>query len=122
MKNKVLLIDDDVIICELGKEMFELLDIEAHTSETLEEALTYFKANHQDVAIVLIDFILGEVSGVDVYNELVKISTDFTAVLASGIFVEDDAPKYSEMGFKEIVRKPYNLATLKELIAKYITN
>ena len=121
MKNKVLLVDDDDTICELGKEMFEILGMETIVSQTFDEAVKNFQEFHQEIALVLIDYILDNVSGVEVFKALRDISPDFVGVLASGIFIDEDAPKYLNIGFREIIRKPYSLSTLKELVAKYVT-
>ena len=120
MKNKVLLIDDDETLCELGKEMFEILNVEAFVAQTIEEAEKCFKHHFQDIALVIFDLNLDDVTGLDVFDLLKTINDDFVAILASGIFIDEDAPKYIEIGFKEIILKPYNLKILKEIIGKYL--
>jgi len=120
MKNKVLLIDDDDIICELGKEMFEILDVECFVAQTMKEAVECVQEHWNEIAFALIDLNLGRDSGVDIFNELIKIDSNFVAIMASGAFVESDAPTYKGLGFKDIALKPYNIGVLKDLIAEYI--
>lgn len=120
MKENVLLIDDDETLCELGQEMFEILNIEAFVALDLEEALECYSKNHMTIKLVIFDLNLEQASGVDVYEALKRIDNNFSAILASGIFIDEDAPKYLEMGFKEIILKPYNLSTLKRLTDNYL--
>jgi CheY-like chemotaxis protein len=59
-------------------------------------------------------------TGIDVFNELKGISPEFSAILASGMFLEDDKQNYIDMGFNEVISKPYNLAELKRIIKEYV--
>ncbi len=119
MKKRVLLIDDDETLLELGREMFEILNIEALTAFDLNEAVKHFVEFHECINMVVFDLNLDQMSGIDVFQALKEIDNNFNAILASGIFIDEDAPKYMEMGFKEIILKPYNLNTLKQLSDKY---
>ncbi|MCK9328361.1 MAG: response regulator [Candidatus Cloacimonetes bacterium] len=119
MKKYVLLIDDDETLLELGKEMFDILNIQALTAFDMDEAVRCFKCQHNNIGLVIFDLNLDQVSGIEVFEALKEIDADFDAVLASGIFIDEDAPKYIELGFKEIILKPYNLSTLKQLSEKY---
>ena len=120
MKNKVLIVDDEEMICEVGVEMFDMLGYEAFSAETLDEAVSCLKANLEDIGLAILDLNLRGVSGIDVFKALKEISPDLNVALASGEFIESDAPKYKEMGFNEILLKPYKLNTLQELVGKYL--
>jgi DNA-binding NtrC family response regulator len=120
MKNIALLIDDDEIICELGTEMLEMLDVKAIAAFTKDEAIKSFQNNYQQIAFVLVDLNIGKESGLDVFHELKKIDENVVAITASGSLLDSDADKYIAMGFSGIVTKPYSIATLKKLIDKYV--
>ena len=120
MKNKVILIDDDEIICELGQEMFEMLGVECFVAQTMEETMECIQNHLDEIAFALIDLNLEKVSGVDIFKEILKHDSKFIAIMASGSFIESDAPKYIACGFVDIILKPYSLGTLKGLITKYI--
>ena len=121
MRNKVLIVDDDITLCELGKEMFEIMDVEAASALTLEEAVEHFTKNHESIGLVIFDLNLEEVTGIDVFKELQKIDNGFVGILTSGVFIEEDAKMYKEIGFKDIILKPYNMSNLKSLIAEYLS-
>ena len=120
MRNKVLIVDDDLTLCELGKEMFEILNVEAASALTLEEAVEFFNENNESIGLVIFDLNLEEVTGIEVFTELQKIDNEFTGILTSGVFIEEDAKMYKDIGFKDIILKPYNMSNLKDLIAKYL--
>jgi len=120
MKNKVILIDDDEIICELAVEMLEMLDVEAIAAQSKAEAIDLFTKHHKETAFALVDLNIGKDSGIDVLGELKKIDENVVAITASGSLLDSDTPKYVAMGFSGIITKPYSLATLKALVDKYI--
>ena len=119
MKNKILIIDDQDIIRELVKEMLEVFDVETYEAESMAEAIKIFKEKHNEIFLIFFDLHLDGATGVEVYEELKKISTDFVPVLATGEHIDSTNTKYHDIGFKEIVIKPYKLASLQELIKKY---
>jgi DNA-binding NtrC family response regulator len=118
MKQKVMIVDDDMILCEIGKEMFEILDIEAFTAQTLKEAVDTFTANQAEIGLVVFDLNLDENTGDEVFQALIQINPDFHGVIASGAYIDENDKKFA--GFKEFIMKPYNLNTLKDLAAKYL--
>ena len=120
MKNKAMLIDDDDIICELGVEMLEMLDVEAMAAQSRDEAIEMFKKYYNEIAFVLVDLNVGKESGIEIFNELKAIDENVAGITASGSLVDSDEAKYKAMGFSGIILKPYSIATLKSLIDMYV--
>ena len=119
MKNKVLIVDDETIICEVGKEIFELMDIEALTAESLDEAIQCFRMYQNEISLVILDYHLNESNGIEVRDELKKINNDFIAVLASGSYLVENKKQFTDKGFNEIISKPYGYDVLKKLLTDY---
>ena len=120
MKNKVLIVDDEMVICEVAQEMFDIIGFEAFTAMKKKEAEDCFNQHHADIALVILDYNLPDTNGVEILNELLKISTDFIPILATGMYVKSDAPKYHAMGFKDVIDKPFGFDVLRDLAAKYL--
>jgi DNA-binding NtrC family response regulator len=121
MEKKILLVEDDVILCELTKEMLQHFDIETFTAYTMEEAVKVFKENHEEIGVCIMDMNLEQETGVDVFEALKEISTDFVPVLASGMFTSHDIEEYKEKGFAEIIQKPYSFKDLTVLVQKHLS-
>ncbi|MCB5249644.1 MAG: response regulator [Candidatus Cloacimonadales bacterium] len=120
MENIVLLIEDDETLCELVAEMFNLLKTPLLTAYTMNEAVQIFEENQDKIALAIFDMNLDESSGIDVYEALKEKGKDFVAILASGMFLEDDKDTYIEMGFTEIIAKPFSLADIRRIISTYL--
>lgn len=122
MKEKVMLVEDDDTLCELSQEMFRLLNVPLFVAQTYEEANDLFNTNHDDIRVVIFDMNLDNYTGVDTYKSLCEIDSQFIAILASGMFLDDDIDTYKEMGFHEVISKPYNLKDVRRIIAQYMSN
>lgn len=120
MKNTVLLVEDDETLCELSQEMFNLLKTPLLVAQTLEEAKKVFTVNAENIAVIIFDMNLDNATGIEVYKCLKEIDGSFSAILASGMFLEDDKQTYLELGFNEVISKPYNLAEIRRIIKEYV--
>ncbi len=120
-KNKVvLLVDDDMILCKLTAEMLSIVDIKAFTANSLEDAVKVYTENHELITLIIFDMNLEDSSGLEVYEKLKEIDENFVSVLASGMIIEEDKKEYLDLGFDEIVAKPYSMLDLHSMIDKYL--
>jgi len=120
-KNKVvLLVDDDMILCQLTAEMLSIVDIKAFTANSLEDAVKVYTENHELITLIIFDMNLEDSSGLEVYEKLKEIDENFVSVLASGMIIEEDKKEYLDLGFDEIVAKPYSMLDLHSMIDKYL--
>jgi len=120
MKSKILIVDDEELICEVTKEMVEILGFVAFTATSYNEAEKCFKSHHDEIAMALIDYNIPDSSGVEILNLLKSIDDDFIPILATGMYVKSDISKYQDMGFLEVIDKPFGMDVLKRIINKYI--
>ncbi|HQB40881.1 MAG: response regulator [Candidatus Cloacimonadales bacterium] len=120
MKDTTLLVEDDETLCELCTEMFKIMNSPLFTANTKEEAVKIFDEHKKKIGLVIFDMNLENVTGIEVHEALRQKGEYFTAILASGMFLEDDHDTYKTMGFEEIILKPFNLSELKRLINTYL--
>ncbi|MCS7202935.1 MAG: response regulator [Thermodesulfovibrio sp.] len=116
MKKKVLIIEDNELVRETLKEMLEFLGFEVTLAEDGNTAIEKFilaETKKEPFDLVFIDLILPGMHGFEVMKELKKIKSDITAVISSGYSNDNAFRDYENLGFKDILKKPY---TLQELI------
>lgn len=119
MKNYILLVEDDEMLCEIIQEMLELSGFNLFIANELDDAVRIFSDNYQAIKIAIFDMNLVEHTGIEVYEALKKINPEFVSILSSGMVTDEELSKYSNMGFDEIVKKPYNFSELIEVLNKY---
>lgn len=109
---KVLIAEDYLELLDFYKIS---LDYELFLAKDGEEALEMFKKHRPD--IVLMDIKLPKKDGLEVTREILSIDPDarVIAITAYGYL----GPKALEVGAKEVIRKPFKMSELNELINKY---
>ena len=120
MKSKILIVDDETIICEVAKDIVEIMNLESFTAQTLPEAVDCFKKHQNEIGVVILDYHLQDTGGIEILHALKEINDDFIPVLASGSYLLEEKPRILKHGFKEILSKPYNYDDMKKLINTYI--
>jgi len=104
---KVLLADDEPIIT---KGLSAILDWEdygfeiVHTAESGEEALSYIKQNPIDILIS--DILMGEMSGLDLIQEVKSIRSDIKSIVLTGYQEFDYIKRGLLLGIENYLVKP----------------
>ena len=86
----MLLIDDEEMLVESNRKLFEKLGLEpvAHTNP--ETALEAFRDAPQGFAVVVTDLLMPELTGVEVAHAIKELRADCPIVLTTGYAAEHD--------------------------------
>ncbi len=117
-KKLVLIVDDEVTLREIISEMFEMFGAETILASNKEETVELVKTHKTLIDLAIIDFNLDGSTGDEVLREIKKIDDTVYTVLASGMITEYDREKYENLGFDEIIKKPYRMEDLNKLYEK----
>ena len=118
MKVKILVIDDEVHIVELLKFNLEISDYEVEYAYDGVDG--YIKAKEIKPDLILLDWMLPNISGIDV---LKKIRNDKTlnkipVIMLTAKNMENDKVEGLEIGADDYITKPFSV---KELLARIST-
>ncbi len=121
LKNKrVLVLDDEELILELVRDIFQILEFEVETVLDGQEAIEVFKkakAKGRPFDLVILDMTLpGELDGAATLQEIRKIDPEIKAVVSSGYSAEDIISNARKYGFDAAVPKPYSITILRETV------
>ncbi len=121
---RILMMDDEPVIRDVAGELIKAL---GHTVEFAvhgEEAVEKYKlARQADNAfdIVILDLtIRGGMGGAETIQKLLKIDDNVKAVVSSGYSDNAMISHYRKQGFKAVLKKPYNVDELREVINKQL--
>ena len=109
---KILIVDDDMALSDIIKEMLENYEYEADQAMSVEEA--YDKLTDGKFDLILLDINLPDGEGFEVCRELRKVST-IPVIFASARTSLDDRVFGFEMGGDDYLPKPYSM---KELLVR----
>ena len=107
MKPVILVIDDDVAICELLSDVLGAHAFEVVACQNGGEALATV-ARCADIALVLLDMILPDTNGLLVLQQLQRTRPELPVIMLSGLGSESDVVVGLEMGADDYIAKPFN--------------
>jgi DNA-binding response OmpR family regulator len=114
MKPKIIIIDDDRLICELYAEHFIQNGFTVYPAFSVRQALEKIKRYQPD--LVLTDVIMPKGTGFDLYEKIKQFNPELPIVFMTGY--ESDENTYTHLNKlgKKWVAKPVVLGDLLELV------
>ena len=109
---KILVVDDEVDICEILKFNLEIEGFEVSTVYSAEEAL---ELPLQDYSLILLDVMMGEISGFQMIHILKNnpSTAHIPIILITALDGEDNLVKGLNIGADDSVAKPLSIKELK---------
>lgn len=116
----ILLIDDEKFIRDLGKIYLKSKGYKVMEAADGEEGISVYRNNCDAIDLVLLDMIMPNKSGPDVYYELVKIKPDVKVIIVSGFTLDNGARKLLQDGVYSFIQKPYQAHKLLRVIREVL--
>ena len=108
----ILLVDDEDSVMEVTAQMIERLGYTVIRARSGREAIERFRENYDRVSLVLLDMIMPEMGGGEVFDELKRISRHVKVLLASGYSMQGQAREIINRGCIGFIQKPFNMEDL----------
>ncbi|MDW0280934.1 MAG: response regulator [Nitrososphaeraceae archaeon] len=120
---KVLIIDDNRDVTDAIGDFFDSMEINYKIIDEGREALDEIVNQTEKYNLILLDIAMPQLSGHDILERL-KDNVDLTrseniVLFTASTLTNNDIQKYSNLGIKEVLRKPMSLDDLTDLIQKY---
>ena len=115
---RILFIDDEQALVEMGGQMLERLGYEVVTKQSSIEALELFRAEPDRFDLVITDMTMPKMTGDKLAQALMKIRPDIPIILCTGHSKLVSEEKAKDMGIRAFVMKPILKRTLAEAVRK----
>ena len=112
----ILFVDDEEAIVQFGQRALERLGYRVTTRTSSVEALDLFRAQPDRYDVVLCDVTMPIMSGIDLGIELMAIRSDVPVILMTGFSELVTREKAKNMGFRELVMKPFAVSDLAKTL------
>jgi CheY-like chemotaxis protein len=113
-------VDDEEILVEMNRQRLERLGYTVVSSTNSPEALDIFKADPQKFDLVITDYTMPQMTGVELARELIKIRSDIPIILSSGLHENIAAKQDTTPDIRAFIPKTSGLQELAELIRKVL--
>nr|MDA3824080.1 response regulator [Bacteroidales bacterium] len=119
-KENVLLVDDEEILTEIGKDMLERLGYNVTVRNSSMEALETFQNQPKLFDIVITDQTMPGMTGADLARRMLQIRPDIPIILCTGYSTIITEEKAKAIGIKEFALKPLAKKDIGTLIRKVL--
>lgn len=117
---KILLVDDEEFLVDVGKQMLEGLGHTVTGTMSCEEAIEIFKRSKESFDLVITDKTMPKMTGFDLAKEIRKIQPNIPILLCTGFDEKDIDHKLKEAGIGGYIMKPINKRVMAEGIWKVL--
>jgi CheY-like chemotaxis protein len=113
---RILFIDDEETLADMGKQMLESLGYEVTTRSDGMEALELFRSQPDRFDFVITDMTMPKLTGENLAIELMRIRPDIPVILCTGFSAKISEETAKALGIRAFLMKPF----LKRDVAKTI--
>jgi PAS domain S-box-containing protein len=117
---RILFIDDEELIVEVGEEMLKGLGYRVVPITHGREALDLFKANPEGFDLIITDQTMPHLTGVELAREMIGIRSDIPIILATGFSQRVDADSARAAGIRAFVMKPLTRSEIAHTIREVL--
>jgi len=114
--HKVLLVDDEKMVLEVGKAILQRLGNEVITAASGEEALHRFGQHRETIRCVVLDLTMPGMDGKATFKQLRKLSPELPIIIASGLAVDQVTRQFGDTQPSSVIQKPYQISDLSTKI------
>ena len=117
---RILFIDDEEVLLEIGGQILEQLGYEVVTKKSSVQALELFRAEPDRFDLVVTDMTMPHMTGDKLAQALMKIRPQIPIILCTGHSRRVSEEKAQEIGIKALVMKPLVMRNLAETVRKVL--
>ncbi|HOC91970.1 MAG TPA: PAS domain S-box protein [bacterium] len=114
----ILLIDDNKDFLSMSARLLRVAGCSVVTASTGAEGVDYFRIRRSEIDVVILDMIMPEMNGTEVFDELKRIDPRVKIVLCSGYSKDGAAASLIEKGAIAFLQKPFDLQEMKQILCQ----
>ena len=115
-KGAILLIDDEDVIRELGRDILEAYEYEVFLAAHGNEGIRIYNENKDRIDLVILDMVMPEKTGKQTFREIRDINPNARILLCSGYGQEQYFHELFELGAAGFLQKPFQHSQLLSMV------
>jgi CheY-like chemotaxis protein len=117
----ILLVDDEGMILDVGKEILTALGYRVMLATGGQEAIASYRENQDKIDMVILDMIMPDMGGGEVYNTLKEMNPKVKILLSSGYSVDGQAREILDRGCDGFIQKPFDVKHLSSKLREVLS-
>ena len=115
-KPTILLVDDEAMVLDVGVKMLKKIGYKVLEANSGLEAVEVYGKNKDAIDMVILDMILPEVNGGEVYDKIKEMNPNVKVLLSSGYSIDGQATEILNRGCDGFIQKPFSVRELSTKI------
>ncbi|MBN2714571.1 MAG: response regulator [Deltaproteobacteria bacterium] len=112
----ILVIDDEPMVLRSTRRVLQRMGYTVHTARDGEEALRQFKAHQTELSLVMLDMIMPDMDGSQVFSVLRQIDPGVKVLICSGYARDRKVETLLAAGARAFIQKPFDLELLSHTV------
>jgi signal transduction histidine kinase/ligand-binding sensor domain-containing protein/ActR/RegA family two-component response regulator len=121
-KERILLVDDEKALTEMGTQMLERLGYEVEGISNALSALETFRLEPDRFQLVISDLTMPHMTGIQLAEELKKIKPDIPIIICSGYSAILTEEQINALGISDYIMKPVIKSELAQVVRRVLDN
>jgi len=118
-RRKILLIDDEAVLLEMGKKILEEREFQVLTAEGGEAGIEIYRQQSDKISLVVLDLLMPGMGGSKTYAQLREINPQVKVLLTSGYSGNQEF--VAHIGNPPFLKKPYRVEEFLHFVKKALT-
>ncbi len=118
----ILLVEDETGVRDLVVRRLDILGYNTITTADGEEGIGVFQERLSEIDLVMLDFAMPKMSGVEAFRELIRIKPDVKVILSSGYTEDVLLQSFPDRRPAGVLHKPYKMEALKAKLDRLLGN
>ncbi len=115
---KILVIDDEIDICEMLKDFFGARGYKVTYALTGQGGLDAFNVEKPEV--IMLDLFLGDMNGLEILKKIKATGSSCAVIVITGSGSEEDEQAAKKLGADFYMDKPFSVARLRKLLLEIL--
>ena len=116
----ILVVDDEEPVLRIVGRILERVGYTVLLAPGGKEALELYARRADEIAAVILDMVMPEMGGEEVYSQLKLLNPQVKVILSSGYSTDGLAGQLMERGINAFVQKPYAIQTLRQIVRQVL--
>jgi signal transduction histidine kinase/ActR/RegA family two-component response regulator len=113
---RILLVDDEPAIAEMGARMLEKLGYRVTAKTSPKEVLDLFRSKPDEFDLIITDYTMPQMTGSDLASKILEIRPEIPIILCTGYSEKATETTAKELGLAGFAMKPLDRRQLAELV------
>ncbi len=116
----ILLVDDEKVVRDLGKEILESAGYEVSCAADGVEAVNLYERDREGIDLIVLDMIMPNMGGVETFRRLRSMNSTAKVIVSSGYSSDGHFQTVFKEGAMGFIQKPYRIDELTKLVRQIL--